>query len=39
MRGLNYQDALNLTPDEREIVGEIVKGNMETTKKSGMPFF
>ena len=39
MRGLNYQDALNLTPEEREIIGEIVKDNMETTKKSGMPFF
>ncbi len=39
MRGMSYQEALNLTPDEREIVGEIIKDNLETTKKSGLPFF
>lgn len=39
MRGLSYQEALNLDPDERNIVGEIIKENLETTKKSGLPFF
>jgi hypothetical protein len=39
MRGMNYQDALNLTYDERMIIGEIIKDNLETTKKSGLPFF
>jgi hypothetical protein len=39
MRGLSYQEALNLDYDERAIVGEIIKENLETTKKSGLPFF
>jgi hypothetical protein len=39
MRGLSYQEALNLDLDERQIIGEIIKDNLETTKKSGLPFF
>jgi hypothetical protein len=39
MRGMSYQDALNLSFDERLIIGEIIKENLETTKKSGLPFF
>ena len=39
MRGMNYQDALMLTYEERGIISELVKDNLETTKKSGMPFF
>jgi hypothetical protein len=39
MRGLSYSEAMNLSWDEREIVGEIIKENLETTKKSGLPFF
>jgi hypothetical protein len=39
MRGLSYSEGMNLSYDEREIVGEIIKENLETTKKSGMPFF
>jgi hypothetical protein len=30
---------MNLSFDERQIVGEIIKENLETTKKSGLPFF
>jgi len=37
--GMAWQEALNLSPDERAIVGQLVKENMETTKKSGHPFF
>jgi hypothetical protein len=37
--GLSYSDAILLSSDERKIVGEIVKDNLETAKKSGMPFF
>lgn len=37
--GLSYDDAMMLSQQEREIVGEIIKKNMETTKESGMPFF
>ena len=39
MRGLSFSEAMNLSPEEREIVGEIIKENLETTKKTGLPFF
>lgn len=39
MRGMSYNEAANLTQEEREIIGEIIKDNLETTKKSGLPFF
>ena len=37
--GLSYESALNLSFDERNAVSEIIKENLETTKKSGLPFF
>lgn len=37
--GLSYNDALQLSLGERNIINEIIKGNLETTKKSGLPFF
>ena len=37
--GLTYTEAMNISPKEREIIGKIVKENLETTKKSGLPFF
>lgn len=37
--GLSYEDAMHLSQQEREIVGSIIKKNMETTKESGLPFF
>lgn len=37
--GITYTEAMNISPKEREIVGKIVKENLETTKKSGLPFF
>jgi hypothetical protein len=37
--GLTYTEAMNLSHGEREIVSEIIKDNLETTKKSGLPFF
>ena len=39
MRGLSYSEGMNLAWDEREIVAEIIKENLETTKKTGLPFF
>ncbi len=39
MRGMSYTEVMNLSHEEREIVGEIIKENLETTKKTGMPFF
>ena len=37
--GLSYTEAMNLSHGEREIVSKIIKDNLETTKKSGLPFF
>jgi hypothetical protein len=37
--GLLYDQALQLSISERKLIGQIIKDNMETTKKSGMPFF
>ncbi len=37
--GVTWQEALNLSPEEREIVAGLVKENMATTKKTGQPFF
>lgn len=37
--GLSYDDAMFLSSDERDIISKIVKDNLETAKKSGMPFF
>jgi hypothetical protein len=37
--GVTYEEAFFLSPDEREMIGSIVKENLETTKKSGLPFF
>jgi hypothetical protein len=37
--GLPYDQALQLSVDERKIISKIIEDNMETTKKSGLPFF
>jgi hypothetical protein len=37
--GMQYDDLLELGLEERTIIGEIVKDNLETTKKSKLPFF
>ena len=37
--GLTYDQAMQLSVGERKIINEIVKSNLETTKKSGLPFF
>ena len=39
MRGLSFSEGMNLSYEEREIVSEIIKENLETTKKTQMPFF
>ena len=39
MRGMSYSEAMHLSAEEREIVSELIKENMETTKKTGLPFF
>ena len=37
--GLSYEDAMQLSYDERTIINGIINNNMEVTKKSGLPFF
>lgn len=37
--GILYEDVLNMSPQQREEIGNIIDENMETTKKSGLPFF
>lgn len=37
--GISYDDAMMLSQTERDIISKIIEDNMETTKKSGLPFF
>jgi len=37
--GISYEQALQLSSLEKDIISQIIKDNMETTKKSGLPFF
>ena len=40
MRGaVSYEDVLNMSSEEREEINNLVEKNLETTKKSGLPFF
>lgn len=39
MRGLSYSEGMNMSWEERDIIGEIIKENLETTKKTGLNFF
>jgi hypothetical protein len=40
MRGsVTVEDAFLMTVEDREILSKIIKENLETTKKSGLPFF
>lgn len=37
--GLTYSEAMNLSNHERSAIGKLIKENLETTKKTGLPFF
>jgi len=37
--GLTYNEAMNLSMTERLIVSDLIKENLETTKKTQLPFF
>jgi hypothetical protein len=37
--GINYEQAMQLSVEERDIISNLIKENIEATKKSGMPFF
>jgi len=37
--GATYTDILNMSSDERNALNELIESNLETTKKTQMPFF
>lgn len=37
--GITYDQAMQLSVSERTLISELIKENLETTKKSGLPFF
>lgn len=37
--GIQYEDAMMLSSQEKSLIDKLIKDNMETTKKSGFPFF
>jgi hypothetical protein len=37
--GLTYDEAMLLSVDERKMISDLISANLETTKKSGLPFF
>lgn len=37
--GVSLDDAFAMSFDDRQIISEIIKENLETTKRSGLPFF
>ena len=40
MRGsISYNDGMLLSQSDKDIINKIIKDNLDTTQKSGMPFF
>lgn len=37
--GVSYDQALQLSISERTTISNLIKENLETTKKTGLPFF
>lgn len=37
--GVTYDDIMNMSVHERNIISEIIKTNLETTKTTKLPFF
>lgn len=37
--GVTYTDILNMSSSERKAISKIIDQNLETTKKSQLPFF
>jgi hypothetical protein len=37
--GVSFDEAMQMSQSDRELINELVKENLETTKKSGLPFF
>ena len=37
--GASYEDVLNMSNSERKTLNNLIEQNLETTKKSQLPFF
>ena len=37
--GVTWQESLHMSNEERKIISDIIKENLETAKKTGQPFF
>jgi hypothetical protein len=37
--GISYEDALNMSMEERIHINELIESNLDITKKSQLPFF
>ncbi len=37
--GITYEEAMYLSFNERKLIHELIEDNLETTKKTKMPFF
>lgn len=37
--GVTFEEAMQMSQSDRDLIDTIVKENLETTKKSGLPFF
>lgn len=37
--GVSYEDVMNMSYEDRKVINELVEQNLETTKKTQMPFF
>jgi hypothetical protein len=37
--GASYADVMNMGHHERQMISELIKDNLETTKNSKLPFF
>jgi hypothetical protein len=37
--GVNYDQVMNMSATEREMINQLAKENIETTKKTNLPWF
>ena len=37
--GASYEDVMQMSYQERKMIGDLIKDNLETTKNSKLPFF
>ena len=37
--GISYNDIMNMSVPEREEIAKLIDDNLETTKKTSLPFF